>query len=574
MLKLSSYRPMTAIGAILFLLATPAFAQTVGGGSEQLYQWNGGSDLDSFGESVSTAGDVNGDGFPDVIVGAWAADPGGLADAGSAYAYSGADGSLLYQWDGAAAGDNFGYSVSGAGDVNGDGFADVIVGAWAADPGGFSQAGSAYVYSGANGSLLYQWDGTAMNEAFGISVSDAGEVNGDGFADVIVGSYWASPGGLALAGSAYVYSGASGSLLHQWDGAATFDRFGVSVSSAGDVNSDGAADLIVGAHTADPGGLSSAGSAYVYSGANGLLLYQWNGGAADDLFGFSVSDAGDVNADGFADVIVSGYAADPGGLNVAGSAYVYSGANGSLLHQWDGEAEDDLFGYSVSGAGDVNGDGFSDVIISAYVASPGMQMNAGSAYLYSGADGVLLYQWDGSAAFDFNGVSVSAAGDIDGDGFADVIVGANGADPGGLNAAGSVYVYSFHPYLLANTSTIPAAAGAVLDLTLDFPDSAAFQDYITLMSITGTGPIFFGVGIPLSIDSFLLDSATGVYPFAITSNLHGTLDASGNASASITFPAGVFNFAIGRTFWLAAVSLPTGLLPTHSSVVVATEIVP
>ena len=155
-----------------------------------------------------------------------------------------------------------------------------------------------------------------------------------------------------------------------------------------------------------------------------------------------------------------------------------------------------------------------------------------------------------------------------------MIVGARYADPGGLASAGSAYVYSFHPFLQANTSTISASAGGVLDLTLDFPDSAAFHEYITLMSIQGTGPIFFGVDIPLSLDNFLLDSAVGIYPFTITSDLHGTLGASGNATAAITFPSGVFNFAIGRTFWLAAVSFPTGQLPAHSSVAVAVEIVP
>ena len=185
-----------------------------------------------------------------------------------------------------------------------------------------------------------------------------------------------------------------------------------------------------------------------------------------------------------------------------------------------------------------------------------------------------LHQWDGGAAFDSFGSSVSGAGDVNGDGFADVIVGGYLADPGGLSHAGSAYVYGFHPFLLANTPTISASAGGVLDLTLDFPDTAAFHDYITLMSIHGIGPIHYGVDIPLSLDNYLLDSAAGIYPFTITSNLHGTLDASGNAAADITFPAGVYNFAIGRTFWLAAVSFPIGQLPAYSSVAVAIEIVP
>ena len=196
---------------------------------------------------VVVAGDVNVDGRADFIVGAWQAAPGGRADAGSAYVYSGADGSLLYQKDGGATGDTFGWSVSAAGDVNWDGMADFIVGATRADPGGRADAGSVYVYSGADGSLLYQRDGGAEYNNFGHSVSAAGDVNGDGKADFIVGERLADPGGRLGAGSAYVYSGADGSILYQKDGVAANDRLGVSVSTAGDVNGDGKADFIVGA---------------------------------------------------------------------------------------------------------------------------------------------------------------------------------------------------------------------------------------------------------------------------------------------------------------------------------------
>jgi len=570
MRKASCNRLRASLGAVFLLLAAPVSAQAIGGGSDKIYQWNGGAAFDNFGLPVSGAGDVNGDGFADVIVGAFLASPGGLFSAGSAYVYSGLDGSLLYRWDGGAAYDCFGFSVSGAGDVNGDGFSDVIVGSYRASPGGLNAAGSAYLYSGVNGSLLYQWDGGAAGEFFGNSVSGTGDVNGDGFADVIVGVPGASPGGLTNAGSAYLYSGVNGSLLYRWDGGAFSDSFGFSVSGAGDVNGDGFADVI----GASPGSQLDAGSASVYSGADGSLLYRWNGRAHFDFFGSSVSDAGDVNDDGFSDVIVGAYRASPGGLDSAGSAYVYSGVDGSLLYQWDGVALGDALGFSVSGAGDVDGDGFDDLIVGAIYADPGGVLAAGSAYLYSGVDGSLLHQWDGVGSLDLFGDSVSNAGDVNGDGLPDVVVGVPGATPGGRYRAGSAYVYDFHPFLMANTPTISASAGGVLDLTLDFPDTAAFQDYITLMSIHGTGPTNYGVDIPLSLDAYLLDSAAGIYPFTMTTNLHGTLDSAGNAAADITFPAGAYNFALGRTFWLAAVSFPSSQLPAYSSVAVAIEFVP
>jgi hypothetical protein len=391
-----------------------------------------------FGYSVSGAGDVNNDGYADLIVGAPYNGAGGTS-AGRAYVYSGHTRALLYTFTGEAAGNQFGYSVSGAGDVNNDGYADLIVGAPGNDAGG-TDAGRAYVYSGQTGALLYTFTGEAAGDRFGVSVSGAGDVNNDGYADLIVGAGWNNAGG-TNAGRAYVYSGQTGALLYTFTGAAADDRFGRSVSGAGDVNKDGYADLIVGAYNNDAGG-TDAGRAYVYSGQSGALLYTFTGEAAGDRFGGSVYGAGDVNNDGYADLIVGAFYNDAGGAD-AGRAYVYSGQTGALLYTFTGEAAGDLFGTSVSGAGDVNNDGYADLIVGApYNGAGGTE--AGRAYVYSGLTAALLYTFTGEAAGNAFGASVSGAGDVNNDGYAELIVGAPFHDAGGT-AAGRAYVYSCTP---------------------------------------------------------------------------------------------------------------------------------
>ena len=389
--------PRMALGLVLVLFACPT-----AGSQTPLYLFQGNGDL---GRSVSGAGDVNADGFADLIVGA------PLDGAGSALVFSGLDGSTLYTFNGDSQQDWFGVSVSGAGDVNLDGFADLVVGAWFADING-TDSGYARVFSGVDGSILYTLYGNSTNDKFGVSVSGAGDVNGDGFDDVIVGAH----GDNQHRGSAQVFSGVDGSILYTFEGNSSSARFGWSVSGGGDVNGDGVPDLIVGARHSHP-----HGRAYVFSGLNGSVLYTWYYSANFDHIGFSVSDAGDVNADGFDDVIAGAPYNDNNGT-LSGSARVFSGVDGSVLYTFDGDTENDYLGYSVSGAGDVNGDGFDDLIVGAW--QPTYPSGPGYARVFSGMDGTVLYTFYGDAQNDDFGFAVSGAGDVNGDGSDDVIVGA------------------------------------------------------------------------------------------------------------------------------------------------------
>ncbi|BBL74641.1 beta strand repeat-containing protein [Methylomagnum ishizawai] len=467
---------------------------------------------DYSGHPVSAAGDVNSDGFADLIVGAAGADPHG-SNSGSSYVVFGKvsgfaasldlstlNGTNGFRLDGAAADDWSGFSISAAGDVNGDGYADLIVGAFRAEPHG-SYSGSSYVVFGKasgfaasldlstlNGTNGFRLDGAAADDWSGFSISATGDVNGDGYADLIVGAWGAESHG-SYSGSSYVVFGkASGfaasldlSTLNgtngfRLDGAAADDQSGSSVSAAGDVNGDGYADLIVGAFGADPHGSYSGSSYVVFGKASGfaasLDLSTLNGtngfrldGAAYDSSGSSVSAAGDVNGDGYADLIVGADGAEPHG-SYSGSSYVVFGKasgfaasldlstlNGTNGFRLDGAAADDQSGLSVSAAGDVNGDGYADLIVGADGADPHGSKSGSSYVVFGKASGFAAsldlstlngtngFRLDGAAADDQSGLSVSAAGDVNGDGYADLIVGAGGADPHGSYSGSSYILY-------------------------------------------------------------------------------------------------------------------------------------
>jgi len=370
-----------------------------------------------FGGSVSSAGDVNGDGYSDVIIGAY----GYNSFTGRAYIYYGgasmnsvADVTMTGQFTN----NEFGKSVSGAGDLNYDGFDDVIVGAYAAN----AYTGKAYIFYGSgamDNTADLTMNGEFGNDQFGVSVSDAGDVNYDGYSDVIVGASVYNSG----FGKAYIYFG--GIAMNNiadvtMIGEGIVNYFGSSVSNAGDVNDDGYSDVIVGAN----GYNSYTGRTYIYFGGasmNSIADVTMTGEAANNTFGFSVSESGDINGDGFADVIVGGY-----GFSASkGRAYVYYGGttmNNVVDLYMTGDTTGNYFGYTVSGGGDVNGDGFADMIVGAF----GHNSSTGRAYVYTntmtGEDipDITLFGQIGYFG------SVSSAGDVNGDGFSDVIVGAEG----------------------------------------------------------------------------------------------------------------------------------------------------
>lgn len=456
------------------------------------FRLSDGVTSDSSTYMVSSAGDFNGDGYDDVIIGKedfYAPSDfdfvsggsyvitsyvvfGKTSDFSSMLDLSSIDGSNGFRFNGITEIDSEGYKFSNAGDINADGFDDLIIGITFYNPeSGFSN--SAYVVFGKaagfnatldlsslDGSDGFRVDGMIVGEDPGDFVSSAGDFNGDGYDDLIIGSI--------QTGSSYLLFGkASGfdaqldlSNLHsnqgfRLDGIASGD----SVSTAGDMNGDGFDDLIIDANTSyvvfgRAAGFNAPLNLSHLDGSNGFRL---DSAAEGDNAGYSISDAGDVNGDGFDDVIIGAPDADPNGEN-SGSSYVVFGKasgfnaaldlsslNGSNGFRLDGERAHGNAGSSVSGIGDFNGDGFDDVIIGAPSADPD-GFRVGVNYIVFGkASGfsatLTLSSLDGSNGLILKGLLtdgrlghfISDAGDVNGDGFDDLVMGVSNnsiLDPG------------------------------------------------------------------------------------------------------------------------------------------------
>lgn len=393
------------------------------------------------------------------------------------------DVTVLREWRGQSPNDQFGWNARNIGDVDGDGAADIVTSAPTKVLGG-QPAGRIYVYSSGTGALLWSVDG-APGDRLGVGAEGAGDTNADGVPDVVAGA----PG----AGYASVYSGRDGAVLLTVRGEAATDAFGRQTSGVGDVNGDTHADFIVGAPNNGAGG-QNAGRAYVYSGKDGALLLTLTGERARDRFGSSVGGAadgasfkllvgapgagpnstgrtyvynglstapqfvieagatgggamgamfvavpGDVNGDGAIDVYASDFMDGAKGAG-AGSVYVRSGVDGTPLLTLSGEGPGENFGSSISVAGDVDGDGHADLIVGAWQYAAAAA-SGGRAYLYSGKTGTRLATYTCRTPGDTFGFDATSVGDVDGDGTIDLLITSAWSGVSGFNS-GRIFVIS------------------------------------------------------------------------------------------------------------------------------------
>ena len=369
-----------------------------------IQEWRGEAAGDQFGWIGRDIGDVDGDGVRDVTTSAPTSGEGG-PNSGKVYAYSSRTGELLWEVVGEA-GWQLGQGIEAAGDVNADGVPDVVAGA----PGG----NVAFVYSGRDGSVIHELQGEQEAELFGRKVGDVGDLNDDGYDDVLIGAPLNDAAG-QNAGRAYVYSGRDGSLLLTLTGERAGDTFGF---SGGGATVDGRTFIVVGSPNAGP---NNGGRVYVYEGmTTEPKFFIESDDTGRRLGGMFVSVVGDLDNDGTPDIYGSDWANAALGP-ATGRVFVHSGETGERLYTLTGEVPGDGFGIGVADAGDVDGDGHDDMVIGAWQHAASAA-SGGKIYVYSGRTGELMRSITGKVMGETFGFDATGVGDVDGDGTIDFLL--------------------------------------------------------------------------------------------------------------------------------------------------------
>jgi len=363
----------------------------------------------------------------------------------------------------------------------------------------------------------------------------------------------------------YAYSGLDGSLLWEVTGVVAGQRLGGSLACPGDLNGDGYADVLV-----DSDISGSRGEVHVLSGLDGSEMYSLTGGYSRAFMGQTMSWVGDWDQDGLVDFLVS--SSDPEFSPQNGFGIVYRGFDGMELARFESPIGDRNFGQRVGGVGDVDGDGFVDASVSA--RSHGIPQDPPAVYVFSGRTSEILAKVQGSLPAKNHGDLILSQGpDINGDGRVDFAFSDPSTTVGGVVQAGAVFVFSFDPYLETSAMALSSSAGATVTFDLSFPLTEANKPYLFLASSNQPGKYgnVGGLDVPLANSPILRQMAAGA-PSEFQ-NATGTLTANAQATVTLTLPPDVASAYVGKTMKCAAVSL-SGILPNVSTAPVYVEILP
>lgn len=520
---------MTRAGAALLLAATALPAQT------ELFTLAGDQAGGRLGVGTYV-GDVNGDGAADFAVSAPLRDQGGLSNRGRVTLHSGADGSVLWSRDGDVAHERLGTSLAGLHDVNGDGVPDLAVGAPGVAAG--TAPGRVLVLSGDDGSLLNELVGSQAGGRFGASVAGTGDLDADGLPELIVGAPDEDHGEIDN-GKAYVLDPLSGDEFSSLAGVGASDQFGLAVTGgAGSLvantqlrYSDNPVPIIGFSDNPTPtigasqGGTDGRGYALSIDPLDGTVLSTQYGTKSHDRFGSSLTDLGDLDGDGVSELAIG---SDPrcSAENPTGEGYVQllDGADRGLIGEDDGEEWGDNFGVAIAATGDVNGDGVPDYLVGE-AGNDAVAEEAGRAVLYSGADRSVLAQVVGTSADAKFGSTLFGVGDLNGDGLTEFAVSA----PDESGDRGRVTVYTLTPWAQVGGGTGVAqlsgrggfVGGEDIELVLEGADALASARVVYGTTLLHAGP----ENLPTPAPDVILDGFT--------------TDAEGRLSVRLSWPSGV-----------------------------------
>lgn len=523
---------------LLCALPLQQLPDQIGGMYDRSASVDGAAAGAQFGHSLVLIGDLDFDGVREIAVGAPFED-GAVLGAGAVHVIPGGLGSTNSRFEGASADALFGWAVASAGDLSQDGHNDLLIGAPGAD-----RVSVVDPFA----SELLSVTGPAGSR-FGWDVISVGDVDSDGYDDFAVGAPLDSPGGITEAGSVFLHSGFDGSLIRSFHGSDPGGNFGHSILDLEDsgVGVNGFAGTAPRLLAVGAPGTVAGGHVSVFDPVDGSTVFSQDGtvSSVGSGFGMDLAAMTDADADGIEELAIAApyWAPTILAFNV-GRVETFSVPTGTSLRDLQGEESFDVFGLQI-GSGDVDSDGSADLVVRSYKAA------YDRIEIFSGTDSQFIASLDGAPVNAGIGIAIDGGADLNLDGYSDLVMGAPLADTAAGANAGKIVVFGFHEVLTSNRTELNSRLGGTLTFQIDFPESQRFKHYV--MGVSGsTGPMQQdGVLIPLGNDRTLHRVMRGNPTFP---GQQGQLDAFGDARVSFYVPRRVANPLMGTTLYFAVAS--------------------